>query len=93
MEPNSECCNTNNWNIFRLGIMLLLYILKHQLTNSMGQSPSWEANRSSASQKIPRILRNPELHYRIYSRRPLVQILSQSIQSTEPSKMKKKATF
>ena len=55
-------------------------------SNSMEQSPSWEANRSSARQKIPRILPNPELHDRIYNQRPLVQVLSQSIQSTEPSK-------
>jgi hypothetical protein len=29
-------------------------------TNSMEQSPSWEANRSSATQEIPRVLWNPE---------------------------------
>jgi hypothetical protein len=52
----------------------------------MKQSNSWEANRSSARQKIPRNLRNPEPHDRIYNFRPHVQILSQSIQSTEPSK-------
>jgi hypothetical protein len=32
-------------------------------TYSMEQSLSWEANRFSASQKIPRILRNPKGHY------------------------------
>jgi hypothetical protein len=32
----------------------------------MEQSPFWEANRSSASQEIPRILWNSEAHYRIY---------------------------
>jgi hypothetical protein len=31
----------------------------------MEQSYSWEANRLSASQKIPRILLNPNVHYRI----------------------------
>ena len=30
--------------------------------NSMEQSPSWEANRSSASQETPCILRNPKGH-------------------------------
>jgi hypothetical protein len=30
--------------------------------NSMVQNPSWEANRSSASQEIPYILWNPKVH-------------------------------
>ena len=32
----------------------------------MQQSPSWEANRSSASQEIPSILRNPKVHHRTH---------------------------
>ena len=45
------------------------------LTYSMVQSPSWEANWFEASQEIPRISRNPKVHYRTHKRPPPVSIL------------------
>ena len=41
----------------------------------MVQSPSWEANRFAASQEIPRISRNPKVHYRTHKRPPPISIL------------------
>ena len=46
-------------------------ILKDNITNSMEQRPSWEANRSSASQEIPRIVRNSKVYYRIHKSSPV----------------------
>ena len=42
----------------------------------MVQSPSWEANWFAATQEIPRISRNPKVHYRTHKRPPPVSILS-----------------
>jgi hypothetical protein len=48
----------------------------HTLTHSMERSPS-EPNRFSASQKIPCILCNPKVHYRVDKCPPPVSILGQ----------------
>jgi hypothetical protein len=42
----------------------------HCLTNTEEQSRSWEANSSSASQEIFRILLNMKVHYRIKKKSP-----------------------
>ena len=56
---------------------ILIYLLTYLLTHPMQHSPSWETNRFSASQEIPRILWNPKVHYRIHKCQPPVPILSQ----------------
>ena len=56
-------------------VLLTTYI--HLLTYSMVQSPSWEANWFAASQEIPRISRNPKVHYRTHKGPPTVSILVQ----------------
>ena len=61
---------------FLLYFTYLLTLLTYLLTYSMEQSPSWEANRFSPSQEIPRILWNPEVHYLIHKCPPPVPILS-----------------
>ena len=47
------------------------------LTYSLVQSPSWAGNWFAASQEIPRISRNPKVHYRTHKRPPTVSILGQ----------------
>ena len=54
-----------------------VFLITYLLTYSMQQSPSWEANRFSAIQEIPRNLWNPNVHYCIHKCPPSVPILSQ----------------
>jgi hypothetical protein len=45
--------------------------------NSMKMSHSWEATSYAAAQKLPRILWNPMVHYRVHKSPTLVRFLSQ----------------
>ena len=58
-------------------VCICLTPVTYLLAYSMEQSPSWEANRFSASQEMPRILWNPKIHYRIHKCSPPVPIQSQ----------------
>jgi len=43
----------------------------------MQESPSWEADSSSASQYIPRILWKPAVQYNVHNSPPPIPVLSQ----------------
>ena len=56
----------------------------HLLTHSVDQSPSWEVNRFSANQELPRILWNPKFIIAITSARHLFLSWGSSMQSIPP---------
>ena len=51
------------------------YLLTYLLHGA--ESPSWQGNWFAASQQIPRISQNPNVHYRTHKRPPPVSILGQ----------------
>ena len=53
------------------------YLITYLLNYSLEQSPSWKANRFSASQEIPRILWKTKAHYSIHKCPTPVPIMSQ----------------
>jgi hypothetical protein len=53
-----------------ISIVTISFVL---LTYSMVQSPSSAANWFAAGQEIPRISRNPKVHYRTH-KRPLLHV-------------------
>ena len=71
--------NNCHRSVFRryCGLQHDSYLLTYLLTFSTVQSPSWEANWFAASQEIPRISRNPKVHYHTHKRPPPVSILGQ----------------
>ena len=74
-STSSGLCEAIAWLYLRLSLFRCLRT--YVLTYSMEQSPSWEANQFAASQEIPRILWNPNVHYLIHKCPPPVPILSQ----------------
>ena len=65
-----------NWVWFASCWENYYYLFTYLLTYSMEQSPTWEANRFSASQEIPFILWNPKVLYHIHKCPPPVPFLS-----------------
>jgi len=68
--------NHIRWSCFK-GTGLIQFTTIVSLTYSMEESPAWEANKFSTSQRTPHILWNPKVNYRIHKCLPPVFILIQ----------------
>ena len=68
---------TGLWILIHNKVWYMITFIGTLLTHSTVQSPSWAANWFAASQEIPRISRNPKVHYRTQKRPPPVSILDQ----------------
>ena len=74
-KKGTEIFGVGNW---RLGTTEKIWAwMTYLFTYSMAQSPSWEANWFAVSKEIPRISRNPKVHYRTHKRPPPVSIPGQ----------------
>ena len=69
----NRLCNTV---VISSHILHDLAIITNQHTRSTEQSPSWEANSSSASQEIPRILWIRYVHYLLHKILPFARVQS-----------------
>ena len=76
-QTNQVIILWTHFYVCRFSITIKQDLLTYLLTYSMVQIPSWQANWFPASQEIPRISRNPKVHYRTHKCPPPVSILGQ----------------
>jgi hypothetical protein len=74
--PTPSPCQERHGKFLVVTSWQSLQMIANLLTYCTQQSSSWEANRFSANKKIPRILWNPKVHYRIPKCQPPVRILN-----------------